>query len=387
MPTGVGYQTISAVGAETVVNTPVNATQRVRNLEFTPDAEFTHLFDESLSGNIAQATPDLGVVDIRGTWRCYLTYTLLHVLLKHFFGSLTAGRYTFEDSLIGTGLTWAIDKQVGVWELSGVKINSMVLTIGAGVAELSGTLIAQGITYTGGQNTSAELLALLPNVDRRCKLAPDLSVRLGVATAALGSPEEITITAGTITLGRPQAETHVSGTRNVMEPAPDNFVTGAYELTLPRYTTNQYHTWRAALTRLSLRLLFDEEAGSHTQEWLLPNVVIGPAPNPVSGPGFVPQSISGPITIGQDTLTAVTISAAAADNSINDSGAGFPMLYPGAKIWIAGFTGTAGNNGVATVVSRTASKIIISGITLVDDAVGESVTIVTRNPFVTITEV
>lgn len=387
MPTGVGYQTISAVGAESVVNTPVNATQRVRNLEFTPDAEYTHLFDESLSGNVAQATPDLGVRDIRGSWRCYLTYTLAHVLLKHFLGSLSAGRYTFEDTLVGTGLTWAIDKQVGVWELSGVKINTMVLTIGTGVAELSGTLIAQNLTYTGGQNTSGELVALLPNVDRRCKLAPDLNVRIGVATAALGSPEEITITQGSLTFGRPQAETHVSGTRDIMEPAPDNFLTGTYDLTLPRYTTNQYKTWQAALTRLSLRILFDEEAGSHTQEWLIPNVVIGAAPNPVSGPGFVPQSISGPISIGQDTMTAVTISAAASDNSINDSGVGFPMLYPSAKIWIAGFTGTPGNNGVATVVSRTAGKIIISGITLVDDAAGESVTIVTRNPFAVINEV
>ncbi len=73
---------------------------------------------------------------------------------------------------------------------------------------------------------------------------------------------------------------------------------------------------------------------------------------------------------------AITISAAAADNSLNDSAAGFPVYFPGEKITIAGFTGTVGNNQTVTVVSRTASKIIVSGGTaLVNDAAGESVTL------------
>jgi hypothetical protein len=74
-------------------------------------------------------------------------------------------------------------------------------------------------------------------------------------------------------------------------------------------------------------------------------------------------------------VTAATISAASADNSINDSGAGLPVVAAGDVIRIAGFTGSTGNNGIATVVSRTASKIVISGITLVNDAAGESVTV------------
>lgn len=74
-------------------------------------------------------------------------------------------------------------------------------------------------------------------------------------------------------------------------------------------------------------------------------------------------------------LTATTISAASADNSLNDAGNGMPALSPGDVIAIKGFTGTAGNNGLATVVSRTAAKVVISGITLVNDSAGESVTI------------
>lgn len=76
---------------------------------------------------------------------------------------------------------------------------------------------------------------------------------------------------------------------------------------------------------------------------------------------------------------ATTLSAAASDNSINDSAAGLPVLHAGDKVTIAGFTGTAGNNRAgAVVVTSTASKLVISGgAALVDDAAGESVTITT----------
>lgn len=75
-------------------------------------------------------------------------------------------------------------------------------------------------------------------------------------------------------------------------------------------------------------------------------------------------------------VTATTISAAASDNSINDSGAGLPVVVAGDVIRVKGFTGTGTTaNAIMTVVSRTASKIVVSGVTLVDDAAGESVTV------------
>lgn len=75
-------------------------------------------------------------------------------------------------------------------------------------------------------------------------------------------------------------------------------------------------------------------------------------------------------------FVATTISAAASDNSINDSGAGFPAWEVGDKVTISGFTGTAGNNQAGVVVSRTASKVVLTTATpLVDDAAGESVTV------------
>lgn len=387
MPDGIGYLSVAGVGVEGTPGTAVNATQRVSTLEFTPDKEFSFLLDESLQGNVFRHKPDLGVVDIRGTWRCYHDYRLSNVLLTHFFGSLSGGRYVFADNLTVT-MTWAIDKQVSVWELRGVFINSLSLNISAGFAELSGTLIATGLVYTGAENTSAELANLLPITARKCKLAPDLTVRLGVDTTALSSGDNISVQSGTITLNRSIAETHVSGQREIITPDADNFADGSFEFALTRYDSNQFKTWLDALTSLQMSVVFDEEGGSGVKSWFLPHVTLNTTPNPVSGPSFIPQSITGTISAGMGTYTATTISAANADNSINDSGTAFPLIHPGAKLWISGFTGTATNNEKRTVSTRTTAKIVLTGGTaLVDDAAGESVTIVYEQPPAYITEV
>lgn len=81
------------------------------------------------------------------------------------------------------------------------------------------------------------------------------------------------------------------------------------------------------------------------------------------------------------TKTATTISAAAADNSINDSGNGFVTagFAVGDRVKITGFTGNVVNNIFsALLTSVAAGKLIIGGTdgdVIVDDAAGESVTI------------
>lgn len=73
------------------------------------------------------------------------------------------------------------------------------------------------------------------------------------------------------------------------------------------------------------------------------------------------------------TITAITISAANADNSFNDSGSGFPAFVAGHWIKVEGFT-EAANNGYFQVVSAAAGKIVV-GATLVTETAGDSVTI------------
>jgi hypothetical protein len=80
------------------------------------------------------------------------------------------------------------------------------------------------------------------------------------------------------------------------------------------------------------------------------------------------------------TITAATISAAAADNSFNDSGSGFVSagFAVGMAVTVSGFTGNTANNGTFIVTTAAAGKLTIGGAdgdVIVDDAAGESVTI------------
>jgi hypothetical protein len=77
-------------------------------------------------------------------------------------------------------------------------------------------------------------------------------------------------------------------------------------------------------------------------------------------------------------ITASTISAAASDNSYNDSGSGFVSagFAEGDNVQVVGFTGNTINNVYSSkITSLAAGKMITDSGVLVDDAAGESVTI------------
>ncbi|MGB0890233.1 MAG: phage tail tube protein, partial [Solirubrobacterales bacterium] len=76
-----------------------------------------------------------------------------------------------------------------------------------------------------------------------------------------------------------------------------------------------------------------------------------------------------------ETVTGVTISADDADNSINDSANGFGGYTADKWIRISGFT-EAANNGYAKIVSVAAGKLVLSHITLVTEAAGDSLSVV-----------
>lgn len=74
-------------------------------------------------------------------------------------------------------------------------------------------------------------------------------------------------------------------------------------------------------------------------------------------------------------VAGIDISAANSDNSYNATTTDFTAenMSVGQWIKVAGFT-TAANNGYCQVVSITATKLVVSGLTLVDEAAGDSVT-------------
>jgi hypothetical protein len=75
------------------------------------------------------------------------------------------------------------------------------------------------------------------------------------------------------------------------------------------------------------------------------------------------------------TITASTISATASGNTVDDSGSGFGSFAAGDMVKISGFSGATTNNGIARVTAASASSLTLDGLTLIDDAAGESVTI------------
>lgn len=95
---------------------------------------------------------------------------------------------------------------------------------------------------------------------------------------------------------------------------------------------------------------------------------------------LIQAAMGGTWTAKAAPCAAATISAAAADNSINDSANGLPLLDVGDHVTIAGFTGgsTTANQANLIVVSSTAAKMVLSGgVAFINDAAGESVTVTT----------
>jgi hypothetical protein len=79
-------------------------------------------------------------------------------------------------------------------------------------------------------------------------------------------------------------------------------------------------------------------------------------------------------TFSTVTLTTSTVSAADEYNSLNDATEDLSIFLPGTWVNVSGFTETA-NNGLAKVVSSTTDKLVLSYIDLVDEVLGDSVTI------------
>lgn len=82
------------------------------------------------------------------------------------------------------------------------------------------------------------------------------------------------------------------------------------------------------------------------------------------------------------TITATTLSAAASDDSFNDSGNGFTFVA-GDVVTVSGFSESA-NNGKFRVATAAAGKITVTALDgtaadLVDDAAGDSVTIASQS--------
>lgn len=75
------------------------------------------------------------------------------------------------------------------------------------------------------------------------------------------------------------------------------------------------------------------------------------------------------------TVSGTTIAAVASGNKYTDSGNGFGSIVVGQWVKVSGFVNAA-NNGLRKVTAAAAGEITVSGAALVDEAAGQSVTVV-----------
>ena len=77
------------------------------------------------------------------------------------------------------------------------------------------------------------------------------------------------------------------------------------------------------------------------------------------------------------TMTVTTLSAVASDDSINDSGNAFITegFAVGDSVRVQGFTDSANNVFSARVAALTAGKMTLDGVSLTDEAAGDTVTV------------
>jgi hypothetical protein len=96
------------------------------------------------------------------------------------------------------------------------------------------------------------------------------------------------------------------------------------------------------------------------------------------------QAVECSVRVGTDSTTGTVISASTTDDSFNTTGT-FPLIFPGAKLWVTGFANAA-NNGEFTVQSATTTKIVVAPSNLTTEGAGPTVTIRNQNPPIIIQE-
>lgn len=360
--------------------TEVRVTQRVPLLSTTVDDVQVLNRSVALEGRAFERPPDAGIVNVTGDVVAQLRYGENNLLLKHLMGSLVGKQYRFTPTRLGMGLTMAVDKQVSPWGIYGTKLSQLVLASTIERVTLTATTVGQNIVRPSLLNTQAVLRAL-ENSDANV-LHRHLVLYIGDLVDALSGSDRFRPTALTVTMQRPVDTVHVDA-QEMIEPAENGVPTFSLVMPLARHMTDQFKTWQKNNTALQARAYWTN--GVHGIEILLGSIHVQTDPIPTAGPGPLVNTVTFHVSEDLRTTSAETLSFASADNSINDSAAGLPYVLVGAEVQVRGAAASA-NNQRLTVVSRTASKMVVSGAALTTAAAGPRVTLDVRNPPILITE-
>lgn len=388
MADSVGFQTVVAFGPGVTWGTPVACTQWVPARNFNDgNVQFREIEDNVLMGSGVNRTGNQGALDVVGiTSECRLRLQLGNLILSNFFGDLTAGTYTFLDSITGKFVTMAVSRGGGsaltpyVREYDSLKMTQLVISSTPDDGSLL-TFTADGRNYitNSATNTDTTLRNLIrtghPNV-----MHDQWTVWIGDQADALASGDAVLPSEWTITLNRNQNVVIVG--KYADEPIAGGFGEHELSLTIPNLASVQFDTWRTAHT--PLQASFAASSGGRTLTFVIPNMIISNHTMNVDGPGRIPQVMTAMIRRGTGITTGTNISTSTTDDSFNSASSAFPLVFPGATIYTSGFTNAA-NNGKFTVVSGTTAKIIVTA-NLTTEAAGNTIELHHLNPAIYATE-
>jgi hypothetical protein len=385
MTTGVGFLGKLGAGDESSYGTEALVTQMLpmqsEKLTFDPKL----LRSMVMEGRPQTRQADQGTIDIKGDIVTRFRYALGNMLLRNWFGDLTSGKYTHIGQTEGLSMTLAIDKTVSVWTFTGCKTSKLVLDAKPDGVTLTASIIAHLLDQASVVNTSAVMAALID--PSKNIMFHHIRIRVGDHSAALDSSNNIGVTEFKLTLDRPMATLWTNESQGHIEAFENAFPSHVLEFKIPRYQADLWEGWLAADTRLQVEIQMTD--GTSTKTIYIPNFELDSVQANIAGAGAIPLDIKGMVSESEDSLTATSISATGA-NAVHFDAGNAPYCYPGAAIYLAGFA-TSGNNGLAAVVSRTDSDIVITdsgsgGLDLTSEGAGATVTVTTRSPDVWMTE-
>jgi len=375
--TNASWGAVTLVGGYGVEAT---ATQRLPMISETLDDVQALNRDVSLQGRGFERPPDPGTIGVQGDVACYLRYTPRKLLLKQFFGLYASGKYTLSPQRKGKGLTLAVNEQISVKTAIGCKVSQIVLASSLTDVRLTATIIGQTLIRNSSKNTLA-VLQQLADSDRNL-LHRHLTFLIGDQVNALNTTDDHTFRPGTytLTMAMPHDQVFIDSPY-ADEPLDNGFPTYTLAIAVPRHLTDVFKTWQAANTGLQAQATWTN--GTNTLVVLLQSLNLQTAPITTPGPGVRAITLTLHASEGLVVYTASTISAASGDNSYNDSATALPYCQAGDQVQITGFTAHPENNKIATVVSYTTAKIVVSGVTLVTEAAGAPITLrVLKQPIV-----
>jgi len=333
--TGIGSRL--TLGKESTWGTGVTVTDLFPYLNESISQEGTFLQNDHMSGRVGREIAQLSTKSVSGAINFEPVLDTIagdpygwELILLAAMGTATwdatnsLNKYTLANTL-ATSLTAAINKEVAIWEFTGLKVTSLEIS-GAFGGSLTAVanVIGKRRYITGDAGITNTTTTVVTNIAPTAK--PDLldlkdaTFRLGAQGAALAASDKFAIGSFTLRINNGLSDAQFATCEDTgghtdpvytLEPARNDYRAIEFEFTIPRYADNQTFTWESGDTALQADLKF--AVGSKQFNVYMPNVKFMESPQaPVSGPGLT--AVSGKLTclVNGGTNTDMTFTDTAA---------------------------------------------------------------------------